>query len=267
MNSDPRSAGRETALDLYVSPHLDDVVLSCGGRVAASGREERSAVVVTVFAAPTPLQPPTPFAREYHKMMGIVEDPFRRRSEDRASLEVLAAQPVHLQHLDCIYRIRPDGTPLVNDEPDIFRFSEAEEQPLIEKVTADLIEVISQTEADKVFVPLALGWHRDHVLTRHVAERAVQLAKGSPRLQYYEDIPYAIEAPHDLPEATQDMSAEVFDLTSTEMAARLEAISRYVSQEEILWHDGGGLLPAIRKYATRVGDGTPAERYWRPPND
>ena len=251
------------ATDLYVSPHLDDAVLSCGGRLAAGRRERRSAVVASVFAAPTPRELVTPFARSYHETMGIGNDPFRRRYEDREALRLLAAQPIHLEHLDCIYRTRPDGVPLVTQEPDIFRVDDVDEHELVQAVANDLHELIITTDARRVFLPLALGWHRDHVLTRWAAERSLQRVGQHIDILYFEDVPYVIEAPDDLVGATQGMSSETFPLTAAELDLRLEAISRYGSQQGILWHDGNGLLPAIRDHASQIGAGVPMERYWR----
>lgn len=262
MNQTRAHPDMETSVDLYVSPHLDDAVLSCGGRIAAAVRECHSAIVVTALGAPTPLRPVTRFACTYHETMGILNAPFRRRQEDRAALRILGARPVHLEHLDCIYRIRPDGSPLVKQEPDIFRFNDAEDRELVKAVATDLAELITRTSPDTIFVPLALGWHRDHVLTRRAAERAVQRVGGKARIRYFEEIPYAIEAPHALADATWGMSTEVFLLTEAEMAARLEATSRYASQSAMLWHEGDGLYRAIRRYSSRVGDGMAAERYW-----
>lgn len=262
MNTNRGHLSTSVAMDLYVSPHLDDVVLSCGGRLAAGRREGRSAVVASVFAAPTPRKLVTPFARSYHEMMRIGYDPFLRRREDCEALRLLGAQLVHLEYLDCIYRTHPDGLPLVTQEPDIFGFDDIEEQELVQSVTKDLHELMIRADARRVFLPLALGWHRDHVLTRCAAERALQRVGQGIRILYFEDVPYVLEAPGDLVDATRGMSRETFSLTEAELDVRLEAISRYGSQQDILWHDGNGLLPAIREHARRVGDGVPTERYW-----
>lgn len=256
-------------IDLYVSPHLDDVVLSCGGRLAAAGREERTAVVASVFAAPTPREPVTPLARGYHELMGTGNDPFLRRREDREALGLLGAQPLHLEYLDCIYRIRVDDLPLVTQQSDIFRFDDVEEQELVHAVTHDLHELMITTGACRVFLPLALGWHRDHVLTRRAAELSLQRIDHRIDVLYFEDVPYVIEAPDHLADAARGMSSEIFPLTEAELDARLEAIGRYGSQQGVLWHDGTGPLAAIRSYASRVGAAAgvgitaPRERYWR----
>lgn len=255
-----KSAGKP--VDLYISPHLDDVVLSCGGRLAAGRREGRSAVVVSVFAAPIPCDQVPQFARNYHEIMGIGSDPFLRQREDREALRLLGAQPIHLGHLDCIYRTRPDGLPAVTHEREIFLFDMAEEEDLLQAVSDDLYGPIISVDADRVVLPLALGWHRDHVLTRRAAERALGRAGQHIDVRYFEDVPYVIQAPDDVMDAARGMRSEAFPLTAAELDARLAAISCYGSQRDILWHQGQGLGQAICDHVHRVGDGIPTERYW-----
>jgi len=251
-------------VDLYVSPHLDDVVLSCGGRLKAASREGRTATVVSVFSAPIPRNPATLLAREYHAAMGIGADPYLRRREDRAALGLLGARPIHLEHHDCIYRTRADGTPLVTSEQEIFRFDPAAEEELALAISDDLIETVGVVRAARVFVPLAVGRHRDHLLARWAAERALERLDGGIDVRYFEDVPYVLEAPDDLPAAAAGMACEPFPITEEELAARVEAISRYASQVAMLWHGGVGLAQAVRWVARAAGGTRPAERYWHP---
>lgn len=254
----------EPAADLYISAHLDDVVLSCGGRLRAASREGCTATVVSIFAAPSPHDPVTPFARDYHAKMGIGHDPRVRRREDRAALALLGATPVHLEHFDCIYRTCADGTPLVTSEQEIFLFDPAAEEELTLAICGDLVELMGTLRAAKLFLPLGVGHHRDHVLARWAAERALERLGDDVEVRYFEDVPYVIEAPDDLHAAAEGMVCEPFAITEEELAARLEAISRYASQVDILWHEGDGLPQAVRRLATGVGGAGHLERYWRP---
>ena len=65
---------------LFLSPHFDDVALSCGGTVALAAADGPTHVV-TVFAA----QPPgdlNDFARFQHDRWGTREDTVNRRREE-----------------------------------------------------------------------------------------------------------------------------------------------------------------------------------------
>lgn len=263
MSKSRQRKGEQPPLDLYVSPHLDDVVLSCGGRVAAARKQGRAAIVVSVFASPAPDDLPSPLARRYHTSMGAPGDALVRQREDREALGLLLASPVHLRHLDCIYRTGADGLPLVSEEPDIFRADEAEDRELVEAVSGDLHDIAAGVGAHQLFLPLALGRHRDHVLVRQAGETASGRLGGGVSLLYYEDAPYVLTEHGTLDNAVREMDAELFSITSDELNMRLEAISCYRSQQGILWHQESGLASAIRDYASMVGRGPPAERYWR----
>lgn len=256
----------EVPVDLYVSPHLDDAALSCGGRIAASSREAREVVVVSVFTAPAPDHVPSthPLVRGYHELTGADRDPLLRQREDREALAMLGARPVHLEYLDCIYRTGADGLPLVAKEPDIFRFGDPAEQELLRPVGESLRALVVELRAARVVLPLALGGHRDHVFVRQAGDIAGRRLVDAVDVLYFEDVPYVVAEPEELPKATVGMGPEVFPLTSGELDARLDAIRRYRSQLPILWHEGDGLFPMIRDYAHLVGGGAPGERYWRP---
>ena len=68
---------------------------------------------------------------------------------------------------------------MVGDEPDLQR-----------QVTGELLAILDGLGATKCLVPLALGGHADHVLTRDAATAA---ASASAAVTYYEDLPYARE--------------------------------------------------------------------------
>src|SRR5918999_4937053 len=57
---------------LFLSPHYDDVALSCGGLAALLGRNGRAPEVALLFGAePDPARPLTPFARWQHENWGL----------------------------------------------------------------------------------------------------------------------------------------------------------------------------------------------------
>ncbi|KAB2956573.1 MAG: PIG-L family deacetylase, partial [Thermoanaerobaculia bacterium] len=52
---------------LVLSPHLDDAVLSCGGRIADEVARGRDVLVVTVFTADEPAEPPSRLAADLRR--------------------------------------------------------------------------------------------------------------------------------------------------------------------------------------------------------
>src|SRR5215216_3168943 len=60
---------------VYLSPHLDDAPLSCGGAIAAHvGAGERVLVVTICTAAPPPAGPFSALAEELHANWGLSAD-------------------------------------------------------------------------------------------------------------------------------------------------------------------------------------------------
>ncbi len=150
-------------MQLIVSPHLDDAVLSCGGLLARSV----GAHIITVFAGrPRAGLPavPTDWDRECGFNAGddVVG---MRREEDAAACAVLGAVPVWLDFVDGQY---------------------GEHAPL-DAITAALDDVLTRLAPDDVFVPLGL-LHRDH----ERAHRACVPIIGQAGRSFfaYEDIPY-----------------------------------------------------------------------------
>src|SRR5215211_5254290 len=95
-----------TQMHIYVSPHLDDEVLSCGATIAKLNAASEDVLVVTVFTgAPTTL-PPLAFA--LHKKWGL-QTPQARRLEDIQACQLLGAEFEHLGYQDAIYRVDAAG--------------------------------------------------------------------------------------------------------------------------------------------------------------
>src|SRR5258708_16844329 len=149
-----------------VSPHLDDAALSASVRL---GRGD--AVVLTVF---TRLPPAGASASSWDRLTGASSSLDRQRerlAEDAAAMRLLSAASIHLDELDAQYR-HPGGP-----DPDLTR-------------AADLM-AREFRRADEVWLPSAIGGHRDHRLARDAGLLAAAAA-GHPVGTLYADYPYLI---------------------------------------------------------------------------
>ena len=109
------------ALRVYVSPHLDDAVFSCGGLIARQTARGDEVVVVTVFAGDPPVGELTPFAYELHRRWGGEGSPMGlRRAEDLVACGRVGASVVHLPLPDAVYRRSNQGEPLYPDSASLF---------------------------------------------------------------------------------------------------------------------------------------------------
>ena len=90
---------------IYISPHLDDVALSCGGLVWEQTQSGDQVGIWTVCAGDPPPGPFSAFAQSLHNRWGnsraAIEE---RRNEDIISCTFLGASYRHFDIPDCIYR-------------------------------------------------------------------------------------------------------------------------------------------------------------------
>jgi hypothetical protein len=146
-----------------VSPHLDDAALSASVPLGQGG-----ATVVTIFTAlPRPDQPIT----WWDRLTGATSSLERQRerlAEDEEAMRLLSARGVHLDEPEALYR---DG------DPDLGR--------AIERLT-ELLKA-----ADEVWLPSAIGGHRDHAFAREAGLRAAA-ETGHAEVMLYADFPYVI---------------------------------------------------------------------------
>lgn len=250
-----------TARAIFVSPHLDDAVLSCGGGIARLVRARVPVTVVTVVTTDqAPGTPLSPLARRNHASWAVGDQPFEvRRAEDLAALQLLGADAEHLAMLDAMYRRSPSGAPLYADSlsvpapDDVGRFL-----PQLESALRAW-GLTTHPEAS-VFCPAGTGGHVDHVLTRQAVER---IAKPDS-IVYYKEYPYlarpgasatTADDPESWPPRTLALSPE-------ELQARIDAIACYASQlrglfpsrSERLREIAAARLPIVGQWVVRRPD-------------
>lgn len=234
------------AIHVYLSPHLDDAVLSCGGLIASQSAAGETVVVVTVCAGDPPPGPLSPFAQALHERWGVAASSGDRRSEDRMACGRLDASVVHLDVPDAIYRRGPDGESLYPSEEAILGPLHASEPGIVDTVAARIAAACPSEAA--VYCPLAIGGHVDHRLTRLAAERL-----GRP-LWYYCDFPYASRdrpLPSELPLPPGEEM--VLPLSAEEVQTWASAIAEYHSQLSTFWADVYALYQEVREFHDRTG--------------
>jgi LmbE family N-acetylglucosaminyl deacetylase len=244
---------------IYVSPHLDDAALSCGGRIWQQVQAGERALVVTVFAgAPALDRPFSPFAQAMHTRWGLADPVTARREEDAAALASLGAEAVYWPYADCIYRLTPDGCFVCDSEEALFGQVPLGEETLIAEL-AGRLRALAQEQEGTLYAPLAVGCHVDH----QIVHRAVE---GLADVTCYEDYPYAEKA--ETMQAALEAGRwreELMPLSADAVEAKIAAVACYSSQFSTLgWADAAEMAAAVRAFAAQTGGGEPAERYWRP---
>ena len=151
---------------LYLSPHLDDVVFSCAGKILLDVESGDNVTIATIFSSGS-----KQVSKEYRA----------RKAEDKRAIEMLGAQ--------CVWMEFPDA-PFRSGFYNSFR------RIILERDPNDNLEYVIQLRkaieclsvslgAEEIYAPLGIGTHIDH---RLVFEAASGLLRRS--ITYYEERPY-----------------------------------------------------------------------------
>ncbi len=245
---------------VYVSPHLDDAALSCGGAIAARIAAGEPVVVITLStAAPPPDGPFSDLALEFSDNWGLSagEAVAARLGEERVAMERLGVDYYWANRLDAIYRY-PEA---YNTRESLFS-QPAPDDPQF----ADLRGLFGQLRErlpDAVFyAPLGIGSHVDHLIVHTVIGDVLGDA-----VRFYEDVPY-VTTPGAFDERMQQLdglvSASVLAVDAT-FGQKLHAIHAYASQLKELFGGPAQMEQTMSSYAEslRPAGGRYGERVWR----
>jgi LmbE family N-acetylglucosaminyl deacetylase len=240
---------------IYLSPHLDDVVLSCGGQIYKKIQAGEQVLIVTIMAGDPPVSPLSNFARGLHDRWQLgAQTVASRREEDIAALTYLGADYLHWPVPDCIYRADPaSGEALYASEEALFGNVNANEADLLNSL-GQLLETLPPHW--RLLAPLTVGNHVDHQLTRQAAELWLRPKKPI----YYEDYPYARQENAVVIATTPQVlwRPEIIPLADDALQAKIDATLYYKSQIGTFFADFEELSSQMNSYCFRIG----GERIW-----
>jgi LmbE family N-acetylglucosaminyl deacetylase len=211
---------------IYLSPHLDDAVLSAGGLIYEQTKAGIPVEIWTFMCGYPPEGEFSPFAHLLHAQWGFssAEETVReRRAEDAHAAGILGAKTVHFDFLDCIYRRGKNGEWLYGD----ISVPPHEDDADIPSQIAELVSA-RLTRDDVLVCQLSVGSHVDHFLVRQGAELL------GHSLIYDIDIPYLFYKPEELEPKSAGMKESTHSITETGLERWKEAVSAYKSQFAVL---------------------------------
>lgn len=239
---------------IYLSPHLDDAVLSCGGQIHRFVAAGQRVLIVTVAAGDPAEGDLSPLARDLHRQWGLAAEGMAlRREEDRSACRVLGAECLHGDALDALYRRHPEtGKPFYPSLKSLFAPPDPGDR---ERVREWVTRLERLPPAARVCAPLGAGRHVDHLLARWAAEGV-----WGRRLEYYEDYPYARSfwVLRKAVGVRPRWRTRVWPLGPESMAAKCRAIACYRSQLGSAFKDEEEMKRQVVKFSRRVG----GERLW-----
>jgi len=221
---------------IYLSPHLDDAVLSAGGLIHGQTQAGIPVEIWTFMCGYPPEGEYSPIAQMLHRVWGFdsAQEVVRgRRLEDINAAAIVGATTVHFDFLDCIYRRTPStdsSLPLqeASGTSSEWLYSEISvpPHPADADLPAQIAAAIStRLKPDDVLVcQLSVGSHVDHVLVRQAAELL-----GHP-LIYDIDVPYIFYKAQELEPKSAGMKESIQLITEAGLISWQKAVLEYRSQ-------------------------------------
>lgn len=231
----------------FISPHLDDAVLSAGGLIAYLSRYTR-VEVVTVFT--TASLPPYTFSAKRFLQLCSYKDANTlfndRRHEDRNALSLIGVKPRHLGKIDALWRKIPSPnfarrilSRMLSEFLHIYPTYRmhvirgnisSHDKPLLVTLGEELRNLIDISKDYMLFCPLAVRSHIDHTIVRDVC-----LANFTNVIMW-EDFPYNMRSSLDRKEVNA-LGVEVFRWGS-EKELKKNMFEMYTSQRRAMFQDG-----------------------------
>ena len=253
---------------IFLSPHFDDVVYSCGGTLGVQVSNGLRPLVITIFGGIPPADLTlSPFAQQIHRQMAggqimstaaLVE---RRRQEDAGALDFLHCDYLWLDYLDAIYR----GSPASYTSNEQLMGGDVDPADLwIDKQLSEDLLALQQRLPDTVwYAPLGIGRHVDHQIVSSAADRLVQ---RSAKVKLYEDFPYVLE--EQALETRMQEFGGVLEPNYVEMSEmlplRLEASDMYTSQVQLNFGGRATMHNTMKSYTHNIRpvQTVHLERFW-----
>jgi len=184
----------------FLSPHLDDVVLSCGSFITSLIKKKHNVLVLSIFTKSTAAKN-TVFTKNYLKNSGFTNEikffHFRHK-ENKKALNFLKCQYECFDFIDAAWRQRPNLSLLETfllkffsaasfiypKDKDIFAGKIRDNDLYLKNIEIMIKKAIKQFNNYSLFIPLGIGKHVDHLITKKIGEHL------NKNVIYYEDFPY-----------------------------------------------------------------------------
>lgn len=211
-----------TRTAIFISPHLDDAVFSCGGILAKMSAEGWRTILCTIFTKSVGNPQGFALACQLDKNLASDVDYMKlRRAEDfRAARLLKASEVLHLNFPEAPHRGYHSAHEL---------FAGVKIGDEIWKAIAERIDLLNEKhQPEIVFAPQGVGSHCDHLQTID----SVRAVFAHRRIKWYRDTPYVIRRSNAaqadrLPAATLvETGVDVTDY----LALKIKACARYETQ-------------------------------------
>ncbi len=210
---------------LYVSPHYDDAIISCGGKIYSDSIGNNGVSIVTIFSAVK--GPFSEYAKKLHAYWNLNNPFLDRKIENINACKELKVKNIMLDFEDAIYRIS-NGNHLYPNDGDIFRKINS----LDEELEINIINRIKElsTKETILYFPLGVGNHVDHVIAYKCG---LKMKQDGYKVKFYPDFSYN----GTLPKECKKMKKISLKLNEKQIDAKCKAVSKYTSQVKMLFEE------------------------------
>lgn len=253
---------------IFLSPHLDDVIASCGGTISQIVKERSESVTIFNLFAGEVEPPYSSNARYLHELWGNPPNIVRlRRAEDLAAATRLGAS-VHFEDIpELLYRKRKDGCWMLKNREDKWKTPDIEDEALIPHLTKKILDLIDPGESC-IYAPLSIGNHVDHRLAFEVGRL---LTQKQYKVIFYEDFPYASDENmyNERMSSFANWKSYIVRFKEQHLLSKIEACSYYHTQISMLFENIQEARIAFIEFSKKVSgvEGLFGERYWKMNNE
>lgn len=230
-------SGKRTRV-MVIEPHMDDAALSVGGLMLQRRAEcEFFIVTMATRSVATSYRDLDRDFFDIETISGI------RKAESGIVARLLWGRHIPLGLADATLRYNPQNWTLDwfrRHKPAVYTALQHSPGPAeLEQWTSTLAMAIRDLQPEEIWMPLGVGVHTDHQLTRHAC---LNILRADPKLvercvcRFFQDVPYAADYPahtaalvKTLKEAGAKLEEELIDVTAV-MPEKMHILSVYASQ-------------------------------------
>lgn len=158
---------------IYVSPHSDDVALSCGGQIIANAAAKDDILVLNIFTSETEEQ-----EKSETRLFDSINS--ERTSEDKSAWDSIGIKAAYANLPEALLR-------------KVFPFHivhRAKDENILGTLEHAITEYIDSYPDATFYFPAGFGNHVDHLACRKAAFRLLDEGRLN-RILFYEDVPYS----------------------------------------------------------------------------
>lgn len=216
---------------VFISPHLDDAILSAGNLITKLRSSGNKVKVVTVFTKAS--EKPYSLNAQIHLKNSGYTNAIRlfkdRQKEDIKAIKAIGAKYEHLNFTDAAFRRDIDGNFIYDSEMQ-FSGNVSDKDRDLEKKIKSKLQTIIKSKNIVFMAPLGIGRHVDHCIIRRVVE-AINV-----KSIFWQDYPYVLNNDESRRFFRKNRQfKKIVDIEDKPFSKKSLAISKYKSQSKYLF--------------------------------